>query len=52
MWQDDRGKAPAAKHVNDYQIQLPFYVNFIILLYNFTEITLILLKLYVAGRPC
>jgi hypothetical protein len=47
MWQDDRGKGPATEHVNDYQIRLSFYVNFIICLYNFTEITLFLLKLYV-----
>jgi hypothetical protein len=47
MWQDDRGKGPAAEHVNDYQFPLSFYVVFIICLYNFIEITLFLLKLYV-----
>jgi hypothetical protein len=52
MWQDDCGKGSAAEHVNDYQIRLSFYVNFIIFLYNFTEITLVLLKLYVVSRPC
>jgi hypothetical protein len=49
MWQDDRGKGPAAEHVNDYQFPLSFYVNFIICLYNFIEITLFLLKLYVVA---
>jgi hypothetical protein len=52
MWQDDRGKGPAAEHVNDYQFPLSFYVVFIIFLYNFIEITLFLLKLYVVSRPC
>jgi hypothetical protein len=52
MWQDDRGKGLATKHVNDYQFPLSFYVVFIICLYNFIEITLFLLKLYVVYRPC
>jgi hypothetical protein len=52
MWKDDRGKGPSAEHVNDYQFPVSFYMNFIIFLYNFTEITLVLLKLYVVGRPC
>ena len=52
MWQDDHGKGPAAEHVNDYQFPLSFYVVFIIFLYNFIEITLFLLKLYVVSRPC
>jgi hypothetical protein len=52
MWQDDRVKGPAAEHVNDYQFPLSFYVVFIICLYNFIEITLFLLKLYVVHRPC
>jgi hypothetical protein len=47
MWQDDRGKGPDIEHVNDYQFPLSFYVVFIICLYNFIEITLFLLKLYV-----
>jgi hypothetical protein len=50
MWQDDRGKGPAAEHVNDYQFPLSFYVVFIIFLYNFIEITLFLLKLYVVQQ--
>jgi hypothetical protein len=52
MWQDDRGKGPAVEHVNDYQFPLSFYVVFIIFLYNFIEITLFLLKLYLVRRPC
>jgi hypothetical protein len=52
MWQDYHGKGPATEHVNDYQFPLSFYVVFIICLYNFIEITLFLLKLYVVSRPC
>ena len=52
MWQDDRGKGPATKHINDYQFPLSFYVVFIISLYNFIEITFFLLKLYVVSKPC
>ena len=52
MWKDDRGKGPAEEHVNDYQFPLSFYVIFIICLYNFIEITLFLLKLYVVSKPC
>jgi hypothetical protein len=37
---------------NNYQFPLSFYVVFIICLYNFIEITLFLLKLYVVSRPC
>jgi hypothetical protein len=52
MWQDDREKGPAVEHVNDYQFPFSFYVVFIICLYNFIEITLFLLKLYVVSGPC
>ena len=52
MWQDDRGKGLATEHVNDYQFPLSFYVVFIICLYNFIEITLFLLKLYVVSKSC
>jgi hypothetical protein len=51
MWQDDHGKGLAAEHVNDYQFPLSFYIVFIICLYNFIEITLFLLKLYVVSGP-